>query len=57
MANIDCDELIELLHSEARTQVELALLAQADEVAGMHLDLAQFSERQARVAEELCEEG
>lgn len=54
MTDIDCDELIDRLHSEARDQVELALLANAVDVAGMHLDLAEFSERQALVAEEIC---
>ncbi len=54
MTNTDCEELINFLHAEARDQVGLALLAKADEVAGMHLDLAEFSERQAQVAEEIC---
>ena len=54
MINIVCDELIELLHAEARDQVELALLAKAVEVAGMHLDLAELNKQQARMAEEIC---
>jgi hypothetical protein len=54
MKNIDCEELIDLLHADARDQIELALLAKADEVSGMHLDLAEFSKQQARTAEELC---
>lgn len=51
-----CEELIDHLHSQARDQVHLALIAQSAPVAGMHLDLAEFSENQAHVAEELCTE-
>ena len=50
----DCEELIDHLHSKARDQVHLALLAETAPVAGMHLDLAAFREQQARTAEELC---
>lgn len=53
---IDCEELIEHLHSEARGHVRLAVLAEAAPVVGMHLDLAEFHEQQARVAEQLCED-
>jgi hypothetical protein len=52
----ECEELIGLLRLRARDQVNLALLASSDAVVGMHLDLAEFREQQARVAEELCEE-
>ena len=51
----DCEELIEHLHSKARDQVRAAMLAETTPVVGMHLDLAEFREQQARVAEELCE--
>lgn len=53
---IDCDELIEHFHAEARDEVHLAMLAKSIPVVGMHLDLAEFREQQARVAEELCED-
>lgn len=49
----DCERLIELFHSSARDQVQLALLAETAPVATMHLDLAVFREQQARVAEEM----
>ena len=52
----DCEELIEHLHSKARDQVQLAMLAEAIPVVSMHLDLAEFREQQARVAEDLCED-
>ena len=51
-----CEKLIDHLHAKARDQVHLALLAATAPVAGMHLDLAEFREQQARVAEELCED-
>lgn len=54
MADTDCEELIDSLHAYARDQVGLALLARADEIVGMHLDLAAFNEHQAQIAEELC---
>lgn len=54
MADTDCEELIDSLHAHARDQVGLALLARADEIVGMHLDLAAFNEQQAQIAEELC---
>jgi len=54
MADTDCEELIDSFHSDARDQVGLALLAKADEIVGMHLDLAAFNEHQAQIAEELC---
>lgn len=54
MPEKDCEELIAQLHTEALDQIELALMAHADEVIGMHLDLAAFSKRQAQVAEEIC---
>lgn len=54
MADTDCEELIDSLHSDARDQVGLALLAKADKIVGMHLDLAAFNEHQARIAEEIC---
>jgi len=50
----DCEKLLELLHSRARDQVGLALLAESSAVAGMHLDLAEFREQQARVVDEIC---
>ena len=53
---IDCDELIETLSAQARDHVHLALIAEAPPVAEMHLDLALFSEAQARVAEDFCED-
>ncbi len=52
---IDCDELIPALHVQTQTQVQLALLADATEVAAMHIDLARFSEERARAAERWCE--
>ncbi len=52
----ECAELIDNLHAQARDHVHLALLAEACPVAEMHLVLALFSEKQARVAEELCED-
>lgn len=52
----ECDELIEALHGRVRDHVHLALIADAAPVAEMHLDLAFFSQDQARVAEELCED-
>lgn len=54
MADTDCEEQIDSLHAYARDQVRLALLARADEIVGMHLDLAAFNEHQAQIAEELC---
>ena len=54
MTSIDCEELIDTLHADARDQVALALLANVDEIVGMHLDLAAFNEEQARTAEEIC---
>jgi len=54
MADTDCEELIDSLHANARDQVGLALLAKADAIVGMHLDLAAFNEHQARIAEEIC---
>lgn len=56
MTNTDCNDLIDSLHAEARDQVALALLAKAEVVVGMHLDLAEFSEQQARVADEICQD-
>lgn len=56
MTNIDCEKLIDQLHSEARHQLELALIAKNTAVAGMHLDLAEFSETQAQIAAEICVE-
>lgn len=53
---IDCDELIETLDAQARDHVLLALIAEAPPVAEMHLDVALFSEAQARVAEQLCDD-
>ena len=53
---IDCEELVEHFHAEARDQVDLAMLAKAIPVVSMHLDLAEFREQQARFAEELCED-
>lgn len=53
---IDCEDIIERLHAEARTQVHLAVLAEAVPVAAMHLELAELNQQQARVAEEVCED-
>ena len=53
---IDCDDMIEDLHAKARDHVHLAMLAEASPVAEMHIDLALFSETQARIAKELCED-
>ena len=53
---IDCDELLDRLHAQPRTQVHLALLAQATPVAEMHLDLALHSGEQTRTAEEFCDD-
>lgn len=53
---IDCDELLDQLHAQTRTQVHLALLAHATPVAEMHLDLALYSGEQARAAEKVCDE-
>lgn len=52
----DCTDLIDDLHAQARKYVRLATMADACPVAEMHIDLALFSERQARVAEDLCED-
>lgn len=52
----DCDELINELHAQSRDHAHLAVIADAVPVAEMHIDLALFSEEQARVAEELCED-
>lgn len=54
MTSLDCEELIDTLHADARDQVALALLANVNEVVGMHLDLAAFNEQQARTAEDIC---
>lgn len=54
---IDCDDLIDQLHAEAKSHVHLATIAEAVPVAAMHMDLALFSERQAQVAEQLCDDG
>lgn len=54
MTSTDCEELIDTLHAGARDHVTLALLANVDEIVGMHLDLAAFNEEQARTAEEIC---
>ena len=50
----ECDELVDHLRAQTRDQVHLAVIARSISVAGMHLDLAKFSEEQARVAEEIC---
>ena len=52
----DCTDLIDRLHAQARDHVHLATIAAAVPVAEMHIDLAVFSETQARVAEELCDD-
>lgn len=52
----ECDELIEHLHARARDHAHLAVIAVATPVAEMHIDLAIFSEEQARTAERLCED-
>lgn len=53
----ECDELIEHLHAQACDHAHLAVIARAAPVAEMHIDLAIFSEEQARAAEQLCEDG
>lgn len=51
---IDCEDMIERFHADARIQVHLAVLAEAVPVAAMHLELAELSQQQALVAEEVC---
>lgn len=51
-----CENLVEILHGQARDHVQLALIAATAPVAEMHLDLALFNAGQARVAEELCDD-
>ena len=52
----DCDDLIDEFHQLARQQVKLALIATAEPVAAMHIDLALFGAEQAQVADTLCDD-
>jgi hypothetical protein len=52
---IDCDDLNDL-RARARDHVHLAVIARATRVAEMHIDLAIFSEEQARAAEQDCDD-
>lgn len=54
-AMVDCDDL-EQLRARARDHVHLAVIAESLPVAEMHIDLAIFSEEQARLAERDCED-
>ena len=53
----DCDDLIDGSRRLTREQVDLAIIAEAPPVAAMHIDLAVFGVEQARVAEQLCDDG
>lgn len=53
----DNETLIERLDADAKTQVRLAMIAESEPVAAMHLDLALFSKEQARVLENIDEDG
>lgn len=50
-------DLLDSLHDQILVHVELALVAEAEPVAAMHIDLAAFSAEQMRLAEELRDDG
>ena len=50
---VDSDDLIDRLHADARTQLQLALLAETAPVAAMHLELAKLNEERAHAVAEI----
>ena len=53
---LNCTDLVDDLDTQARKHVHLAIIAEAQPVAEMHIDLALFSKTQARIVENLCED-